>query len=161
MHRIILVGALVGAVGVAAASAQAPKASDPYAAPKNQPATAASPSVPGGEVALGTVQLPKSVKADGQELKAGTYQVRLTAQSASPDAKGSTAGLERWVEFVQGKQVKGREVVSIIPQAEIAQVQKGPAPAANSAKVELLKDKKYLRVWINRGGNHYLMHFPV
>jgi hypothetical protein len=27
--------------------------------------------------------------------------------------------------------------------------------------VELLKGEDYLRVWINRGGNHYLVHLPV
>ena len=167
MNRFVLVGALAGALGVfaqPAASFAQNKAGTPgdrHAAPKEQPATAPAPSAPSGEMALGSVLLSKSVKADGKELKAGTYQVRLTAQSASPDAKGSTAGLERWVEFVQGTQVKGREVVSIIPQAEIAQVQKDTPPRANSAKVEMLKGGDYMRLWINRGGNHYLIHFPT
>jgi hypothetical protein len=31
----------------------------------------------------------------------------------------------------------------------------------NSARVELLKGEDYLRVWINRAGNHYLVHLPV
>ena len=45
---------------------------------------------------------PEGVKADGKALPAGTYQVRLTAQEAKTDAKGTTESLERWVEFVQG-----------------------------------------------------------
>ena len=159
MKHFVLVGVLVAALGVSVVHAQ--KAADRNAAPKDQPASGAAASVPSGELALGSINLTRSVKADGRELKAGTYQVRLTGQSASPDAKGATAAYERWIEFVQGKEVKGREVVSIIPQAEIAQVQKDPPPAPNSAKVEVLKDKKYLRVWINRGGNHYLVHFPA
>jgi hypothetical protein len=86
--------------------------------------------------------------------------VRLTAQQASPDAKGETAGLERWVEFMQKGQVKGREVVSIVPQSEIDKVQKDTPPHANTSKVEMLKGGDYVRVWINKGGNHYLIHLP-
>jgi hypothetical protein len=65
------------------------------------------------------------------------------------------------VEFVQKGQVKGREVVSIVPQSEIAQVQKDTPPHANSSKVETLKGGDYVRLWINKGGNHYLVHFPA
>ena len=110
---------------------------------------------------LGTVRLPKSIKADGKPLAAGTYQVRLTPQTASPDARGQTPALERWAEFVKGGQVVGREVVTIIPQSEISKVQKDSPPPSGGAKVETLKGGDYVRVWINRGGNHYLMHFPV
>jgi len=69
--------------------------------------------------------------------------------------------LERWVEFVQKGQVKGREVVSIIPQSEIDKVQKDTPPHANSSKVEMLKGGEYVRLWINKGGNHYLVHLPA
>ena len=41
-------------------------------------------------MALGSVRLPKAVMADGKKLAAGTYQVRVTGQVASPDAKGQT-----------------------------------------------------------------------
>lgn len=115
--------------------------------------------IPAGEMALGSVRVSKAVKADGKPLAAGTYQVRLTPQAATPSATGQTP--ERWVEFVKGKTVMGREVVTIVPQSEIAQVKKGAPPAANRAKVELLKGGDYLRLWINHGGNHYLVHFPV
>jgi hypothetical protein len=112
-------------------------------------------------MALGTVHIPKAVKADGKQLPAGTYQVRLTPDTASPSAKGQTASLERWAEFVKGGKVVGREIVTIIPQSDISKVQKDTPPHANSAKVETLKGGDYMRLWINRGGNHYLMHFPV
>ena len=131
-----------------------------HTAPKAQPPTEAAPSAPAGDMALGSVSVPKGVKADGKPLAAGTYQVRLTAQTATPDAKGQTGPLERWVEFVQGGQVKGREVVTIVPQAEIGQVQKDAPPKANGSKFETLKGGDYTRLWINRGGNHYLVHFP-
>jgi hypothetical protein len=172
MKHVVMVGALV-AVSVVAGAAQkpsvkaAPKAkaaaneSGGHTVPKTQPATAPSPAAPAGEIALGSVHIAKGVKADGKPLAPGTYQVRLTAQSAAPPAKGQSEGLERWVEFLQRGQVKGREVVTIVPQSEISQVQKDAPPQANASKVELLKGGEFLRVWINKGGNHYLLHLPT
>jgi len=132
-----------------------------HAAPKPQPGTEPAPAAPEGQVQLGSVRLPKAVKADGKSLPAGTYQVRVTPQAASPDAKGQTSSLERWAEFVQGGQVKGREVVTIIPQADISKVQKDAPPRPNGSKIETLKGGDYMRLWINKGGAHYLVHFPV
>lgn len=117
--------------------------------------------VPAGEATLGTVRLPRSVMADGKALKAGTYQVRLTAQAAAPAVAGQS--MERWVEFVQGGKVAGREVVSIIPASEVKDLQPGPdAPPTSRAgsKVEMLKGNEYLRVWITRAGVNYLIHMP-
>jgi hypothetical protein len=34
-------------------------------------------------------------------------------------------------------------------------------PPVNSSKVEMLKGGDYLRVWINSGGNNYLIHFST
>jgi hypothetical protein len=145
----------------AAAPARQAARGEGHTAPKPQPITAPDPSVPSGDMALGTVSFRKAVKADGKTLPAGTYQVRLTAQQATPDAKGQTAPAERWVEFVKGGKVVGREVVTIVPQAEIALVQKDTPPGKNGAKVETLKGGDYVRVWINRGGNYYLIHLPA
>jgi hypothetical protein len=117
--------------------------------------------VPTGDTALGSVSLPRSVMADGKALKAGTYQVRLTAQAAMPAVAGQT--MERWVEFVQGGKVAGREVVSIVPASEVKDLQPGPPGASQTkagTRVEMLKGDEYLRVWINRGGVNYLIHMP-
>ena len=164
MKQVILVGALVGVLGAGVGQAVAPQARGATAsqgghtAPKPQPETGPAPSAPGGEFQLGPVRIAKSVKADGKALPPGTYQVRVTGQQASPDAKGQTPSLERWAEFVQRGQVKGREVVTIIPQSEIDKVQKDSPPRPNQAKVETLKGGDYVRVWFNKGGNHYLVH---
>jgi hypothetical protein len=131
-----------------------------HAAPKDQPKTAPEPAAPTAAMALGRVRLPAGVTADGKPLPAGSYDVRLTADEAKPDAAGSSEKLERWVEFVQGGAVKGREVVSIVPATEISLVQKDAPPRAGASKVERLKGGDYVRVWINRGGNHYLIHLP-
>jgi hypothetical protein len=179
MKRLVLVGTVVVAIAAspafAAAQTAAPKpapkpadksgsAAQPgggHEAPKAQPATEPSPTAPEGQMALGTVRIPKNVKADGKPLAAGTYQVRLTTEKAGPDAKGQTASLERWAEFMKGGKVVGREVVTVIPQSDISKVQKDAPPARGGSKVETLKGGDYIRVWINRGGNHYLMHFAV
>jgi len=165
MKRTVFVGALVGALAASTTFAQTGKAGQAskqgHTAPKPQPMSEPSPAAPDGSLALGNVHIPKAVKADGKSLPAGTYQVRLTPDTASPSAKGQTASLERWAEFVKGGKVVGREIVTIIPQSDISKVQKDTPPHANSAKVETLKGGDYMRLWINKGGNHYLMHFPV
>ena len=117
--------------------------------------------VPQGDLELGAVSLPRRVMADGQTLSAGDYQVHLTSRSATPDTIGALSVLERWVEFRQGDDVRGREVVTIVPNDEIGDVAKSAAPGSGSSRVELLKEDEYMRVWINQGGTHYLIHLVV
>ncbi len=149
------------AVGLLAGSLMAVPAFAQHTAPNQQPATATAPAAPTGDLPLGTVHLTKAVTADGKPLAAGTYQVRLTAQEAKPDAVGASKNVERWVEFVQKGTVKGREVVSIVPQAEVKTVVKDAPPAAGMSKVQMLRGNEYLRVWINKAGNLYLIHLPT
>jgi len=157
--QLVFVGALT--IALSAGTAWAQQGDAGHTAPKAQPNTAPDPTIAPGDLALGSINLGKAVKADGKPLPAGTYQVRLTAEQASSAAPGQTKASERWVEFVRGGKVVGREVVTIVPQAEIGLVQKDTPPAKNGAKVETLKGGDYVRVWINRGGNYYLIHLPV
>ena len=99
-----------------------------HTAPKAQPNTAEEPTAPGA-MALGTVRLPKGVKADGKEIAAGSYQVRLTADEAKPDAKGSSEKLERWVEFVKGGRSSAARSSRSCRPAEAKLVQKDTPPA--------------------------------
>ena len=46
-------------------------------------------TAPDGEMALGSVHIPKGVKADGKALAAGTYQVSLTPQKGDARREGS------------------------------------------------------------------------
>ena len=129
-----------------------------HATPKQQPNTTDAANAPGAAMTLGSVHIPTGVKADGKDLPAGTYTVRLTADEAKPDAKGASQTLERWVEFVKGGKVAGREVVSIVPANEAKMVQKDTPPPSGGSKVETLKGGDYTRVWINKGGTYYLVH---
>jgi hypothetical protein len=150
----VVVGILAGTLVAGDALAQ-------HKAPNQQPNTAATPESPTGEVALGSVRIPRAVTADGKPLPAGTYTVRVTAQEAKPEAVGTTESLERWAEFVQGGTVKGREVVSIVPAAEAKNVAKDAPPRAGGNKVQMLRGNEYMRVWVNKGGNHYLIHLAT
>ena len=151
----VLVGIMMaGLLSASVASAQ-------HKAPNQQPPQEKDVTAPAGDLALGSVRLPKGVSADGKPLPAGTYSVKLTAQEAGPAAVGITEPLERWVEFSQGGTVKGKEVVSIVPQSEVKMVVKDPPPAAGGSKVQTLKGNDYVRVWFNKAGNHYLVYLPV
>ena len=115
----------------------------------------------GSTTNLGTVRIPRAVKADGQALAAGTYQIRVTETPASPPAPGQTPQYERWAEFLRGGKVVGREVVTVVPASDIKQVAEMTPPPSGGSRAEVLKGGDYLRLWINRGGNHYLIHFNI
>ena len=108
---------------------------------------------------LGTVRLTQAVKADGQALPAGTYQVRLTATSVTP-AVGQSPDAERWVEFVKGGTVAGREVASVVSAEDMRTMAKMPRKTG-AVRVEPLKGGDYLRVWLVHGGNHFLINLPT
>ncbi len=110
---------------------------------------------------VGTVRIGKAVKADGQPLPIGSYQMRVTEREASPAAPGMTPQYERWAEFLQGGQVKGREVVTIVTPSAAKQVLKDKWPPAGGYRADVLKGGDYYRVWFNKGGTHYLVHFNI
>jgi len=109
---------------------------------------------------LGSVTISKKVMANGQPLAAGTYTVRLSADTVSA-VVGQSADSEKWVEFVQGGQVKGKELATVVGSADVKTVSKEKPPAAGTSRVDLLKGADYLRVWINKGGTHYLIHLTL
>ena len=135
MKRIVLVGALVGAFAASTVFAQS------------------------GTTALGTVHIAKKVMADGKPLPVGTYLVRLTTDEPKP-ATGQSPSAERYVEFVKGGTVAGREVATIISAEDIGKIAKGRKPKSNSSVVEMLKGGEYWRVWINKGNTNYLINMP-
>jgi hypothetical protein len=119
-------------------------------------------SAPAGtSVNLGAVRIPRDVKAGGEALAAGTYQVRVTETPATPQAPGQTPQYERWAEFMRNGKTVAREVVTIVPASDIKQVAEQNPPPSGGYRAEVLKGNDYLRLWINRGGNHYLIHFNI
>jgi hypothetical protein len=138
MKRVVLAGLLISALGFSAVSTFAQEGSN--------------------ATVLGSVTLTRKVLADGQPLAAGTYQVRLGSEQVKPIVGMSPEG-ERYVEFVRAGQVLGREVATVIPSSDMSTMKYG-RPPVNSSKVETLKGGDYLRVWINKAGNNYLIHLP-
>lgn len=114
---------------------------------------------PASTVVLGTVRLPQAVSADGKSLPATTYQVRLTTTGVSP-VVGQTPAQSRWVEFVKGGSVVGREVATVVPADDMRTIAKMPRKGG-AVRVETLKGGDYLRLWIIHGGSHYLIHLPT
>jgi len=98
------------------------------------------------------------IELDGKPLAAGSYTLRLTGEQATP-VVGQTP--DHWVEFVQGGQVRGRELASTIAADAIREIAEGTPPASGRPRVELLKGDDYLRIWVNRSGTHYLIHLAV
>jgi hypothetical protein len=142
MKHAVLVGTLIGALVVPVISVSAQFA---------PPAAGAS---------LGTVTLNRRVMADGKPLAPGTYQVRVTGETPKPGVGQSPDG-ERYIEFMRGGKVVAREVATVVPASEIAQIAKGARPPTGGARVELLKGNDYVRVWINRGGANYIINMPT
>ena len=143
MKHVVLTGIFVTALALPGVSASAQGAAK--AATSNS---------------LGSVTLIRKVMADGQPLAAGTYQIRLTGDMPKAGV-GQTPEGETYVEFLKGGKVVGREVATVVSNADITSIVKSQKPAPNGVRVDLLKGNDYLRVWINRGGNHYLINMPT
>ena len=174
MKRMVLVGALVGAFAASTAFAQTTEAKKPamkastdgqagHTAPKPQPPTESAPPRPTGQLALGSVHIPKGVKADGKALRGRHLSGAAdAADTATPDAKGQTGiarALGRVREGRQGRRPRGRH--DHPAGRDRARSRRTRRRKANSSKVETLKGGDYVRLWINKGGNHYLVHFPA
>ena len=101
--------------------------------------------------ARGEITIPSAVLADGEELSAGMYLLRLADDG--PDASG------RWVEFVSGDSVAGRGLAIVISDDEMSEVSES-GMLRNEARVEVLKEAEYVRVWFNRDGVSYLVPLP-
>ena len=109
----------------------------------------------------GAVRIAKPVLADGKPLAAGTYRLRLSTAPVTP-VLGQPEGSAVWVEVLQGDEVKGRELATVVLPAEVTAIQKeGDPPPAGRARVDVLAGGDYLRVWVNRAGTHYLIHLAI
>jgi hypothetical protein len=91
---------------------------------------------------LGTVRLPQPVMVDGTTLPAGSYQLRVRGGTDAP-----------MIEFVQNGQVRAT-TMAIVPSDH-------KAPAGTRAQRVRNDDDPYVRVSINRGGQHYLAYLPA
>ncbi|HVC19098.1 MAG TPA: hypothetical protein VNE16_03405 [Vicinamibacterales bacterium] len=146
-------GAIAAAGTAFAGTAPAPTPARPHAVKQVRTARVSADR-------LAVVHIPRKVLANGEPLAAGTYVLVLSKDA--PTVEGENPASERWVEFQQRGQVKGREIASVIPADKISEVAKDPnRPKPGRARVEMLKGGEYLRVWVNKGGDNYLVHLVV
>lgn len=147
----------------AAVAAAAPAWAQPPGSSRSgtTPQSAATLSLPNSPVWLGSVRLPARVKADGETLLPGTYRVRLTGEHAKEAEGGESPELERWVEFVQGSQVKARVLAPVVPASEVQAVAETSVPARGGVRAERLKGDDYYRVWFNYRGEQILIYLPL
>ena len=109
---------------------------------------------------LATVRIPQAALANGKPLPPGTYELRLTREQPAP-LKGQSADAQRWVEFVAGGAVAGREVAEILRDSDLPAVGASSVPSGTGTRVDLLKGGDFLRVSVKRGGERYLVYLPV
>lgn len=119
-----------------------------------------TPAAQTAGTSLGTVKLSQTVKANGQDLPAGTYTLRLTSDAVAP-VVGQSPDAAQWVEFVQAGKVKGKELATKVSAADVKTIAKMAPPAAGGSKVQVLKGADYVRIWLNRAGTHYLVHLAA
>jgi len=120
-------------------------------------------AIPSGPHWLGTVRIPTRVLADGKPLPAGSYRVRLTERTADDKAVGARPELERWVEFVQGSQVKGQALAPVVPADAVETVAEATPPTRGRFTVQRLThdNDDYVRLWHNLRGDQILIYLPV
>jgi hypothetical protein len=125
------------------------------------PVMAQAGQAPKPGTSLGTVHIANKVTLGGMPLAAGDYQVRLATDQAPQPGVGQTPDAEQYVEFLRGGKVVGKEVATVVSNADIGTIAKGKRPGPGASSVELLKGNDYVRVWINRGGQNYIIHLPA
>lgn len=115
---------------------------------------------PAGTTLASSVRIPVAVVANGQPLPAGTYTLRVSAEPVT-QVVGQGPNSARWIEFVQGGQVRGKELATVVAPDDVKAVAKGTPPAQGQGRVSVLRGNEFVRVWANNGGYQYLLHLPV
>jgi hypothetical protein len=123
------------------------------------PYSAAGQSTPATPDVLAQVRIPVAVRAGGEVLSSGTYEVRLARDAAAPGT-GVTAA-QHAVEFVNAGVVVARDVAEILRDDDLPPVGASTRPAAQGVRVDLLKGGEFLRVSVKREGTRYLIHLPM
>ena len=123
-------------------------------------ASPAPTSSVGAQALAQSVRIPAGVRANGQSLPAGVYTLRVSSDPVAP-VVGQGPDSARWVEFVQGGQVRGKELASVVAPADVKAVAKRTPPAEGRGIVHVLRGAEYIRVWVNHGGTQYLVHLTA
>lgn len=119
---------------------------------------AAHHDTPGKSHAVATVTIAEPVKAGGQPLAPGTYEVWILDQRPELNA-GAPSNAQRVVELHQG----GKMVATDVAEVFASERPVGTSGAIGMAKavVQKLRSGEFLRIAINDAGGRYLIHLPT
>jgi hypothetical protein len=122
--------------------------------------TTAPTSAVAAQALAQSVRIPAGVRANGQPLPSGVYTLRVSGDPVAP-VVGQGPDSARWVEFVQGGQVRGKELASVVAPADVKAVAKRTPPTEGRGIVHVLRGAEYIRVWVNNSGTQYLVHLTA
>ncbi len=112
-------------------------------------------------IVIGTVHIPRAAVANGAGLPSGTYTMRISDEMPTVPA-GQSPDAERWVEFVQNGKVVAKEMASLVTDADMkTTVADRGMPKPGTTWLQTLKGGDYYRVWVNKGGTHYLINLAI
>jgi hypothetical protein len=113
--------------------------------------------------AVATVTITEAVKADGQPLAPGTYEVWILDDK--PNLTGAASSAQRVVELHQNGKMVAREVAEVFPSSNQPVGTSGTASGTTSrmgkAAVQKLRGGEFVRIAISDGGARYLIHLPT
>lgn len=121
---------------------------------------AAHHEVAGKSHAVATVTIAEPVKAGGQPLAPGTYEVWILDEH--PNLTGTPSNAQRVVELHQNGKMIAKDVAEVFGSSERPVGTSGTAGARmGKAAVQKLRGGEFLRIAINDGGARYLIHLPT
>ena len=110
--------------------------------------------------AVATVTIPEPVKADGQPLAPGKYEVWIL--NDRPATAGEPSNAQRVVELHQNGKMVAKDVAEVFGAAERPVGTSGTTGSRmGKAVVQKLRGGEFLRIAISDGGARYLIHLPT
>lgn len=121
---------------------------------------AAHHETPGKSHAVATVTITEPVKADGQALAPGTYELWILDEQ--PELTGAPSSAQRVVEFHQNGKLVAKDVAEVFSAGERPVGTSGTAAGKmRKAAVQKLRGGEFVRIAVTDVGARYLIHLPT
>ena len=120
---------------------------------------AAHHTTPGKAHRMAAVRISEPVLADGKPLAPGTYEVIVTDERPVVAEGATPSENQRWVEFVQNRQIVGREIAEVFAAGDRPVGTSGSS--SPSVVVQRLRGNEFVRIAVSDDGGRYLIHLPT